>query len=245
MPRDSAVTVELAEFMKSIKKFNGDQYPMAIAKAFRRIANGGKEDVQNRTRSEYNLHSDFIPQGIKSTPYTNSQMKAGARSIEKYHDIEAAVYVRGANSPEKSLDFMVNHDTGEDKRAQGGMLAIPAGDLKNYAYKTSRGKVKKMYKPATLLKEYNRVGPNKKGRQLQKKGKRGKGAAFIMTTKSGTKAIVRKLNPKQKSLQFLYFFKKDADIKATWQFEPTVLNTVSRTYQRDIAHYFNKIKPIQ
>ena len=54
------------------------------------------------------------------------------------------------------------------------MLAIPAGDLKNYAYQTGRGKVKKMYKPATLLKEYNTVGPNKKGRQLREERKKGK-----------------------------------------------------------------------
>ena len=116
MPRDSAVTVDIADFIKSMRKLEGDQYPRAVAMAFRAIAEGGKKDVQNRTRSEYNLHSEYIPDGIKSTPYTNSQMKAGARSIEKYHDIEAAVYLRGANSPGRSLDFMVNHDTGDNKR---------------------------------------------------------------------------------------------------------------------------------
>lgn len=238
----SFIEVDSKDFMRDAKSISSYGYPVAVARAFKKLAGVAAEDVKSVTALNFKLHSDYITKGIRSTPNNKTQLKAAARSVEKYHDIEAAVYLR-PGSGKHSMAFMVDHEDG-DNRTGIGKLAIPAHDLKNYSYKTNRGAVRKAWRPSTLLKYYNMVGPNKKGNKLShKKTRGGKGKAFILTTKSGVRAIVRRKNKKVKSLEFLYLLKSSADIKKQWDFETTVDKSVHTNYRRIAARYLNAMRP--
>ena len=239
---NSGIIVDSKDFMRDAKYIGGTAYPKAVALTFKHIARKAKEDVQDETRRNFHLHSDYIPKGIRSTPEKKSQVLAAAKSVERYHDITAAVYLR-PGSGKRSLDFMVDHETGGTKTARGGgNIAIPAKDLANYSSKTSRGAIRKNWKPAQLLAYYNREGGNTKGNKLRKKGRGSIKKAYLKKSKSGDIQIVRRKNKKSRSLEFLYTFKKSADIKATWDFEKTVRKSVENNYVRYANKFLNAMR---
>lgn len=236
------IAVDIAPYLKDSDYFRRQQYPMAIAKAFKNITERARDNVRAHTRAIFNLHSDYIPDGIKNTPNTPGQLRSAERAIERFGDIQGTVFLRGSGSPKRSLDFMVDHLEGADRKSStGGVLAIPAQDLSNYSYKTGRGITKKQWKPETVLKYYNQVGPNKSGSTIKTK-RRGRGKAFIMRTKPGNTVIVRRVSSTRKPLEFLYAFKKSVKIDKVWKFDSIVYVTVSRHYDTMIAREINKIR---
>jgi len=109
-------------------------------------------------------------------------------------------------------DFMVQHETGKTKRPiKSRNLAIP-GRKANVRTKT--GKVKKSKKPRTLL------GPTK----VKKK-------PFVVTFKSGKKAIVRRQKKKRLPLLTLYIFETKARISKRWKFRSSVKSLVQMRYE--------------
>lgn len=236
------ISMDIRGFIKSSNKLLDEDYPRAVAVAFKRIAREARNEVRQETRRDFKLHTDYIPNSILSTPHTPGQLKAGARSVVRFHDIESAVFLRPANTARRSLDFMVPHETGQAKTAHGGLVAVPAGDLDNYQTKTSRGATRKKWKPAQLLADYNKLGGNVKGNKLRKGKRSGKGIAFIKKSKNGVALIVRRKNLKSNSLEVLYSLKKKARIKPVWGFEPTVDTTVRRTYKAIANRSLSKMR---
>lgn len=237
------INVDSKDFMRDMKSIAGDAYPVAVARSFKKIASIAAEDVRDETRLNFKLHSDYIPKGIRSTPSTKTQVKAAARSVEKYHDIEAAVYVR-PGSGKRSLAFMTDHEDGANRRsAKGKDVAVPAKDLGNYSSKTSRGARRKNWKPAQLLAYYNRVGGNTKGNKLRRKGRGSIKKAYLKKSKTGVIQIVRRKNKKSRSLEFLYSFLESVKIAPRWDFEQTVDKSVKNNYVRVSSRYLNAMRP--
>lgn len=153
------------------------------------------------------------------------------------------IFLRGSTKPEKSLDFMVPHEEGERKLPQGTHLALPGPGLDRRAYKSARGKVKKMYKPETLLSYFNKNGPFKRGDK--KSGKGGKPKAFILYDDLERKkpgSIVRRKTRESRDLETLYTFKRSANIRARWGFVKTTEDVVSKNLTKSIKSKINKIR---
>ena len=237
-----AVRVDLKEFMDSAKKLGDSEYPRYLAKAFQYLSMRARNEVRHETKSKFKLHTEFIPNSILNTPHTAGQVKAAENSIRQYHDIMSAVFLRPASTPKRDLGFMVPHETGERKVPRHGMLAIPAGDLENYDYKTSRGSVKSQYKPKNLLKSYNRVGGNTKGHKLSGKSG-GAPKPFLLKLGSGKEMVVRRQAKTSNRLEFLYSLKSSARIDPVWSFEETVKRTVQEVYKAVIVGQLRKMKP--
>jgi hypothetical protein len=233
-----AFSIDLRKFYPSSETFIKGKYPEGLAKGFRDLSERARNNVRDRTRNVFKLNSDYITNGIKSLPSTDSQVRAAERAIRNYGDVTAAVYLRGSNKPSGSLDFMVDHEDGNTRQAHKNTLAIPTDSLRKYKYRTARGRVKKSWKPTEVLKYYNSVGPNKSGATIKRR-RGGKGKAFIMRGSGGKMMIARRLSSKRRPLEFLYSFNKTARIKKVWGFETTVRTTVSRQYEKIIA---NRIK---
>lgn len=230
------IEVDIRDFVRDAKRLARHNYPMAVAKGFRALGFKGREAAQDRSRVAFKLHSDYIPRGILSVPYSAAQVRKGAKSIRKYHDILAMVFVRSSTSPKRSLDFLTLHEEGGIKRSQdgSGLVATPGSDISNYNYRTSRGRVSKRWRPSgKLLEEYFKKGPNKRGSKIhgRKKGKQ-KPAAFLLKVRNDSVMVARRLTGKRRPLEFLYAMKKTTVIKKTFHMEDTVQAVVRRDYRR-------------
>lgn len=236
----TGITVNTNEWRKSANAFINSRYPDAVARGFKKIAESAQEEIQKETKGKFALHTDYILRGIRSTPRTPGQLKASARAVDKYGNMEAAVYLR-PGSGRKDLSFMVDHETGASRKPRGKRIAIPAGGLDNYNYQTKTGGVRKRWRPSTLLQKWNTQGPNRAGNDLPPGKRRGKPAPFIIETSSGT-MLARRKTRKDNSLEFLYSFNKSANIKQRWGFEATINADVARNYRPIMNRFINKIK---
>ena len=212
-----------------------------MAKGMRLTTARAREAIRTRTRTYFNLHSEYIPKSIRSTPHTQTQIKATARGFKSYGDIQGAVYLR-PGSGARSLSFLVPHETGDYKTADG-MVAVPAMDLDNYQHKTSRGKTAKRWKPATLLKQFNqqqgKVGGNIRGTTQVRSGQK---IAFLKKSpKSGLVQVVRRRTRKSKDLQYLYTLISAPKMPGNWGFERTVRRNVIQNYRSNFTYVMNKI----
>lgn len=235
------IELDLTQFERESNDFLKEQYPHAVAIGMRDTALGARDSVRERTKGIFKLHSDYIPNAILSTPYTSGQMKSAEKSFRSYGDIRGAVFLRRGTG-KRSMQFMVPHEIGGKKSADGS-VAIPAGDIENYSYRTGRGAVSKRWKPSTLLQEFNaqsgNIGGNISGNIITGKNKK---IAFIKRSpKSGALQIVRRKTKDPKSLQYLYTFKRDVNIKATWDFKETVEISVTRNYRKHFESSINAI----
>ena len=214
------IRLEVDEFRESWETWRNAKWPEAVARGFGALARMARDKMRDRTRQVFDLHTDYIPQAIRSTPDNSSQISAAARAFGKYGDLQASVYLRGG-SGNKSMEFMLPHETGEDKVPQAGSLAIPSTDLEGYSFRTGRGATKRAWKPGKLLEIYNQTNHGKERRMEKRAGS--VGAAFVMQTNKGPMVARRK----GKDLQFLYSFKERADIKPVWDFEDTIVQYVN------------------
>lgn len=229
---------DLTEFAASARKHIGNDWPIVVVGAFGDMSEHARDAVRRRTGQRYKLHSDYIPKGIKNYPHTDSQKVKAVAALKKYGDMNAAVYVRPSRSAKNSLAFMVDHEKGEDRTPQKEFIAVPTKTLKNKGYKTGRGRVRKRWKPQTLLQRFNESGADFDGRTTvhaaRQKRRRYPGNAFIIKGRGGRTFIVRALTRKssnnKRNLEFLYMFMERAEIKPTWGFVETVHVDVSESY---------------
>lgn len=244
------ITVDISDFRRDLQKYFKTDYPESVARGFQALTQYARDAGRQRTAERYKLHSDFIPKGILNTPNTDSQVKAAAKSMERHHDLQAAVFLRPASDPGKGLGFMVPHETGAPKTPHGAMIAVPSYGISAYSFKTSGGAVKAKYKPAELLKVHNQKGDSKlpagviagmaaEGNKPGKGGRR-KGEAFIVTGKGGVPMVVRRKSGNRKPLEILYVFKKEVKSDGDWGFETTVQATVMNKYKSVLSAYVNK-----
>jgi len=168
-------------------------------------------------------------------------MSKAAHALKKYGDMNAAVFIRGATSPSKSLEFMAHHEYGEMRTPFKKYIAIPMKGLRQKSYKTSTGRVKKRWKPATLLERYIKSGSSFDGRTTTNQGKRlgpstGRvpAAPFLIMSRQGDPMIVRRISKSKGGtkgqLEFLYILKHISKIKPTWKFVKEIYTGVYNNY---------------
>lgn len=236
------ITIHVDEFKKDLEHLMKGRYPDVTARALGKVAKDARDAAREATKAKYNLHSNYIPNGIKSIPSTHPQYESAANSMRSHGDMSAAVFVRGSMTPERSLDFMVDHETGATRTPHGGgkMIATPATGVKRLSYRTGKGRVKAKYKPAKLLADYARKGPNVKGSDIAQQTKNTESNFFIM--KRGDTVMIAKRNTLlRKPLGFYYFLNKSTRVKKSWGFEDTIRSTVRSTYRRTFERYFNRM----
>lgn len=220
------LSMDADDMLKQLRRIAGDQFPFALAKALTNLAQIGQVTAQLKTRTTFNLHSDFIPRGIRIIPARKSDVKSMGIAT-------SAVYT----APRIST-FMPGHELGEVRspfaggaRDKGKFIAVPGRDLRSKSYKTGTGKVRKRWRPSTLLANYTRLEGNKGSTHRDRAPGGRKGTPFIVRDKSnGTAMIVRRRGKKQYPLEVLYILIPRATIKPVWRFEETVQEAVDQVY---------------
>lgn len=249
---DSMIKVDLTAFTRSAKLIMGKDWPKAVVNAFAEMAEEGMLNVRELTRQRFKLHTEYITRGVKHYPMNSAQKNRAANALKRFGDMNAAVYLRGSNTPKKSLEFMADHEFAETREAQKKYIAFPTKTLKEKSYRTGRGKVRMRWKPALLLEHYKERGggfngltTTNEGRKLGPRKKRLPGHAFIIGTRAGpmiARRISRPVNKGDKHLEFLYMLKPKADIKKRWGFVNGVYGTVFKTYDTIIIKHVSKMK---
>lgn len=237
---------DISAFLRDYNRI-GKAIPEAIVLGLAKTAQRGRDAVRRRTRQVFKLHTDYIPNSIRSIPdpHRAKAIAAATRAlVGRHRDFSAAVYLRGSSNPKKSLAFLALHETGGVKRPAGGRaLAAPGRDLRRYSFRTSRGAVRRGWKPEKLLEYYNRVGAADKGSIQRTPNTRGKPKAFILESGKGRgRMIVRRKSRKSRDLEILYQFLQTAQIDKRWGWVKTVRSTVERHLSRDIANQINKVR---
>lgn len=240
------MNVDIGLFLRDANFLRRKALPEAVVRGLGQTAERGRDAVRMQTRRVFKLHSEYIPRAIMSIPdpKKSKHIKAAVKALTgKYRDFQAAVFLRGARTPDKSLDFMVLHEVGGAKKsAQEGDLALPARDLKKYRYRTGKGATAKRWKPEELLKYYNLVGMSKRGR-MRRQSNKGKPKAFILRSKRGYGfMIARRKTSRTRNIEILYRFIDTAKIDKRWNFVSTVRREVRRHVHSDIVSKVNRIK---
>jgi len=247
------IYVDYKEFARSSRKIQDKEFPQKIVNAFSELAYKGARRVRIATRSKFKLHSRYIPNAIKSIPLNEAQKSAAQKAVRRYGDVFAAVYLRGANTPKRSMDFMALHEEGGIKKPHEGRsaLAIPTTTLKRKpGFKTAKGRVRKRWKPNTLLEKFKSRGSVFNGQTTTNKGivmgpqsGRVPGHAFIIAGKGGTPMIARRKTRRgDRNLEFLYALENRAKIKRRWDFESNVWKSVRSRYDKVIIKYLGTMK---
>jgi hypothetical protein len=222
----------------------GEKVPEAIVRGIAQTAKRGCENVRQRTRHVFKLHSDYIPRSIRYFPDLERVKAIAAATkglVGQHHDFQAAVYLKGSNDPRKSLAYLVDHETGARRKPISGQnISLPGRDVQKRSFRTNRGAVRKSWKPAKLL-EYFNLTRGKRQRGKQKVPSRGKPKAFILETPRG-RFIVRRQSRRNPNLEFLYRFIESVQIDKRWGFVDTVRKTVSRHLSKNVAAELNRIK---
>jgi len=232
----NAIKVLSADTIRALSSIQRQQFPFAFAKSLTQIAKTVQTGVQMRTRLEFQLHSEFIPRGIRIIPAKKGDVKTG-RAF-------SAVY-----TAERISTFMPIHEEGgqrEPSRQSGGgggdkgaSFALPGQFLQTKKFRTSTGKVKQRWRPAELLRNYRRHGSGGGKLVAVSRGGRKKTPFIIRGKGSGVPMIVRRKSKKRTPLEVLYIFSSRATIKPVWDFEETVEKVVqlgfSKKFSRNLA----------
>lgn len=247
---DYFVQVDLEAFVRSARQIEKRDWPEAVTNAFSRLADVSARGTRSMTSRKFEMHSDYITRGIKYYPQTETQKARAMQAIQRFGDMSAAVYLRGATDPKKSLEFMADHEYGESRHAKKKNIAIPTRTLKTKGYRTGRGRVRSRWKPDRLLKRFKESGSTFTGTTTFTKNKQRKkrlpGHAFIIQGKGGGSYIARRVK-RQKSkqdrsvLEFLYLLIPRASIKREWGFAEQVWQEVLNNYARTITTSINKM----
>lgn len=206
-----------------------EHFPMAYTWALTRTAQDAAEAVRTVTRSRFELHSEFIPRGIRV-------QSANVRDLRDFGLAESAVYTAPIIS-----GWMPLHEEGGDKIPRHSSIAIPSQELNKDFNKTSTGKIKSNLLPKALLRGYVDI-MNRKGKKVRRNVKVGGNPAFLVTSRrSGLEMIVRRRSTKRSPLEVLYIFKKRAHIHAEWDFEKTVKTVANFCFERNFQKAFTAV----
>lgn len=210
-----SIDMDLTQFSSGLQSLMSG-YGDAVAKGMRSTTRSARDAVRAQTSARFDLSTAYILKGIKNTPETSAQMRAGANAMQRYGDIRGRVYLRPGNG-KRSLQFMVAHETGGLKEVDGKASTIPARDLMSKSYKTARGAVRKRWKPKQLLTAYNAAG----GRNAPRGNTVGKKPFIKKSPMSGALQIVRRKSKRNPELEILYTFKRNVRLKKRWGFVHT------------------------
>lgn len=223
------VSMDYSQFKETVTWLGDSKVSWIVGKGAGLLALGAKKDVQEVTKERFNLHSEFIPKGVWSKPRgtTFGVLKAEVRTTRK---CEAAVYTAPVIS-----GFMSIHEVGGTRMPKGKALAIPptkkgkieiAKPIATGGFKTSRGKVRRRWQPAELLKNIGNTGHHGMPRATRKR----KGSPFVIEI-DGIMYVVRRAGRTPLPLELIYIFNPNAEIDERWDFEETVEKHVTANYR--------------
>jgi len=228
------VRVEWKETAKDLDRLSKSELPYVVARALTETARGASMKMQRVTRNVFNIHSQFVPRGVRFTP-------AFAKDLRRYGFIEADVHT----APRIST-FMPVHETGGTRYPQrsgsvndkGRSIAIQSKFLRRNI-RTGTGKVQKAWKPAMLLKDYN-SSHNKRTIKVGRGGKRG--SAFIINSRKNNVAmIVRRKSSGSYPLERLFVFASHAGYKPEWGFEQNVKGFAAYAFDKKFKRLWDTI----
>jgi len=190
-----------------------NQFPFALAKSLTGTAKKAQMILREETGRRFNLHGKFVENNIRVIPSKKQDVKRGIA--------EAAVY-----TDKKIVRFMVQHEPGALRSPLSSkQIAVPIYLPK--PYRTASGRIKKKWRPETLLKDFKGEKGSGKARRRSKTKR-----AFIIRAKSGDDLIVRRVSDKRRPLQILYLLTNRVKIKKHWLFEVTVRSVAGRSFER-------------
>lgn len=210
------VEMDARDAMRDLRGIKREQFPFAYAAALTETAKLAQTAVQVKTRLSFNLHTEYIPRGIRITP-------AKKRDVVQMGMAWSSVYTSDAIT-----SFMVIHEEGGIKDPRGKVLSVPTTGIRQYSFKTARGAVKKRWQPKGLLRGYT----GRTGTRKRKKGRLSR-QAFILPKKGAQPAmLVRRVSRGERGLELLYVFTPQARIEPRWGFEDTVQRTADKVFKR-------------
>jgi hypothetical protein len=226
---DPFIKIDLHDFRKSAQRLVGRLWPNAIVSGVSKSVDNIIEADRKHMKHVFDLRSNWVLQGVKGYPLSLTQKSASAKRLLREHEFDAAVYLRGSSTAKNDLGFIAEHEFGVERRSkQGKNISIPLA-VKQYSFRTSRGAVRKYWKPGgNLLKRYRDSGShfenNTTKSASKQKSRRLPSKAFLIGTK-GRIFIVRRIAKKTKknkdALQFLYVLFERVHIRKTMHFIPT------------------------
>lgn len=234
--------VNLGLFNKSFDELRIHGIPSAVVRGFSKTAHRGQRAARVETERAFDLHSDYILRGIKYIP--EEKAVASKKNWKaSYKTFRAAIFVRSSNTPNKSLDFLVLHETSGAKAPHGKnrRLALPRKDIYQFKYKTRRGRTAKRWKPDTLLDYYNKHPKRGPGRRHP----RSKPPAFLIKKKGKPLRIARRKDKRNYPIFILYEFFPKARIKRSYKFVDRVTKCVIKNVVRDTQNEIAKIDVLQ
>jgi len=223
MSDTTRIRMDLGDFVADAKKLAGDKYPRAVADALRLVTERVMMTERAMTREKFNLHGEFIPNSIKAFPSSSGQINKVARDIRDTSEAFASVYLGNIEKTE----FMSMQEFGGTRVPLGKVLTVPQSD---YQMKTSGGRVKQIYKPKTVLKDYAQTKFSAGSKHPGVYGTHQR-RAFILNTANGTTIIARRAGRKRKPLKILYVMTPNGKIRAKWTFEETGVLRTNEIYR--------------
>jgi len=246
---DPFVRVDLHDFNKSAKRLVGRLWPNAIVNGVSKSVDNIIDTDQKHIKHVFDLKSNWVLQGVKGYPLSLAQKSASAKRLFREHEFDAAVYLRGSNKPENDLGFIAEHEFGEERKSkQGKNISVPLA-VKQYSYRSSRGRVQKRWKPSKdLLKRYRESGSyfenNTTKSASKQRTRRLPSKAFLIGVNKKV-FIVRRIAKKTKKnkdvLQFLYVLFKQVHIRRTMHFIPTTYAKANIDLPQQITISINRL----
>lgn len=244
MDKGVGVKLDVTEFSKWARRTHGLSAPKFMVETLSDVTRSARDTMRGRIYNVFKLRSgNYIPNSVLNVPELPNQVRAATKAMTREGGANGAVFVPTRANPRKSLKFLDPHEFGEDKvgRGKSRLVAVPARDLKNYAYRTGRGAIRSRWKPKRLLEAYNSKGPNTKGaKQHSRKRSKSPGDAFILKGRGNTELIARRSTKNRRPLEILYVLTKRANIEPVLDFDNTVEGVItSELHSKGIAA-FNK-----
>jgi len=251
-------TINLDRTTEALKKFTPEELAPRVARAFAMTASQGRDAGARELDRGLSVKSRnyILKYGVKGMPLRTNQIKAFEKAFTKYGDAEGHVYIRGANTVKKSLDFLMDHEDGSDRfPTRGGLLAVPTGTLKSLKYRTGTGKVYSRYKPENLLSDYNDNAGKRKVKSragssfiARRKGKKGKIRYFVLDVerrkapRPSRKSRTFSNSEDKHPLQLMYQFRSSVDETKKISFGDRVEETILNNLEKNIAAMIYNMK---
>ena len=246
---DPFIRVDLHDFRKSAQRLVGHLWPSAIVEGVSKSVDNIIEADRKHIKHVFDLKSNWVTQGVKGYPLSLTQKSASAKRLLREHEFDAAVYLRGSNKPENDLSFIAEHEFGVERNSkQNKNVSVPLA-VKQYAYKSSRGRVQKHWKPSKdLLKRYRESGSHFENNTTKSASKqrtrRLPSKAFLIGVNKKV-FIVRRIAKKTKEnkdiFQFLYVLFERVHIRKTMHFIPTTYAKANIDLPQQITISINRL----
>jgi len=224
------IDIDLRAFERDFKNLHGRDFPKAMAKGIRILAENVLDDSREQLDDDLNISSRWLPKQLRAFPSTNGQENKVAKDIKTKHKFNAQV-----NANQKIV-FMTSHNVGMERHgSKGQRIAVPGPGLLKYSYKTRSGRVKKSYRPDVMLKDWqgNRTTKERTGKKTP---------FFFRSAKSDLPMIGKRSSKRSRPFEVMWFFVKEAQIKKDWQFTEAGEKSIKRHYSRDIMRGWDSIR---